>query len=81
MLIGAAQQKGVDLPSIKNQLNFRLTAADAGKKYEDWERRVGQLEDLVYSYFYWRMRSDLEFECQKSLKIPFNCIWNPHKRR
>jgi len=51
MLIGAAQQKGVDLPSIKDQLNFRHTAADAEKKYEDWERRVGQLEDLVYSYF------------------------------
>ena len=50
--IGAAQQKkGVDLPSIKNQLNFRHTAADAEKKYEDWERRVGQLEDFVYSYF------------------------------
>lgn len=51
MLIGAAQRKGVDLPSIKNLLNFRHTAADAEKKYEDWERRVGQLEDFVYSYF------------------------------
>ena len=39
MLIGAAQQKGVDLPSIKDQLNFRHTAADAEKKYEDQESR------------------------------------------
>jgi len=43
----ALHQRPEDWESIE----FQTTAADAEKQYEDWERRVGQLEDLVYSYF------------------------------
>ena len=55
-LVGAAQQQGVDLPSIKDQktealINFKMTASNAEKKFEEWERRAGLLEELVYSHY------------------------------
>ena len=44
------------MPSIKDQktealINFKMTASNAEKKFEEWERRAGLLDELVYSHY------------------------------